>query len=198
MDINKLGVTINATITNVSATATYGTVAANGRGTVDIPSVSASPAAPSLNSAVFYLISPDKMYILETDGKTNGGVAEKQTNAATLLTGTLAFNLAQLATGGSDSSFSGQAVTNLTNLSGIMDSNVAINNIESQASSVLTGSFNPTDLHGRGTAAIQLGQLGTSTPNSGFYLVTPTKMVVFGLQSAVGSFQAVDGVIENQ
>jgi hypothetical protein len=208
MDITKLGNAINVTISNSGASATYGTVAANGRGTVTIPSASTTPVTPSLNSAVFYLISSGKMYVLETDVKPNGGVAEKQTNTATLLTGTLSFGLAQLATNGFDSSFAGQVVS-LSSLAGIADSNVGSNCnpgsnncVLSQAASALNGSFNPADLQGRGTATFQLNQFGTpsGTPpaNAGFYLVTPTKMVVFGLQSAIAGYQPIDGVIENQ
>jgi Bacterial Ig-like domain (group 2) len=207
MDINKLGNTINVTIANSGSSASYGTIAANGRGTVAIPSASTTPVTPSLNSAVFYLISSGKMYVLETDVKPNGGVAEQQTNTATLLTGTLSFGLAQLATNGFDSSFAGQLV-NLSSLAGIADSNIgsncnpgSSNCVLSQAGSALTGSFNPADLQGRGAATFQLNQFGTpsGTPpaNAGFYLVTPTKMVVFGL-STIAGYQPVDGMIENQ
>ena len=203
MDINKLGITTNVAISNSGPTASYGIVSpSNGRGTVTIPSGATTPAAPSLNSAVFYLISSTRMYILETDVKPNAGVGEQQDPAFSLLTGTLAFNLGQLATNGFDSSFSGQLVTGLG--AGIADSNIATNCqpassncVVSQASSVLTGAaFNSPDLYGRGTAALDLPS--QTNPNYGFYLVSPKKMVVFGLQSPQAGYQAVDGVIEIQ
>ena len=123
--------------------------------------------------------------------------------------GILGFNMAQLATGGNDSSFGGQLTPTPsgggTNVSGIVDSNIAPNCplnaticLAAQANSVFTGSFGAPDGYGRGTGTLQLGQFGTKTPNAGYYIVSPNKMVVFGLNSQVTNFQAVDGVIEVQ
>jgi hypothetical protein len=193
MDINNVGITNLFTIPS----GTYASVAANGRAVV---TVSATRAF------VIYLISPSaKMYVLETDpvpatqSKINGGVAEQQTNNNALLNGTLDFALAQLATAGNDSSFSGQLITSGSNLSGIEDSNISISNVESQASTILTGNWaldsgtcTPTvPTCGRGSAT-----LGT-TPYR-FYLLSPTKLIIFGLKSAFLPYQAFDGVIENQ
>ncbi len=201
MDVNSVGTTVEYALSNAAA---YTVPASNGRSTV---SITTTPAGASLDSAVFYLISGAKMYVLETDSKANGGVAEQQTNSSTLLTGTLAFNLGQIAVKGFDSSYSGQIVTSGANpidLTGIVDSNVAANCpgsscVVTTASSPLTGSLLPSsvDLSGRGTAMITVP---SQSPNTtyGFYLVSPTKMVVFGINSNVPGYQAVDGVIENQ
>src|SRR5882762_3572178 len=65
MDINKLGASANTTIYKPlgGPNAAYAVgLSGNGRGTVTIPSAATTPAAPSLSSAVFYLISPGKMY----------------------------------------------------------------------------------------------------------------------------------------
>jgi hypothetical protein len=190
MDVNNVGTTNLFTIPS----GTYANVAANGRAVVTV-----SP----MRAFVVYLISPStKMYVLETDptqSKINGGVAELQTNNNALLNGTLDFGLAQLATAGNDSSFSGQLITSGNNLSGIEDSNVSISNIESQASTILTGNWaldsgtcTPTvPTCGRGSATF-------GTTNYRFYLLSPTKLVIFGLKSAFLPYQPFDGVIENQ
>lgn len=191
IDVNKLGVTVNAGL----GSSTYGNVLSNGRGIITVSSPSTS-----FNSAVFYVISPNRMYVLETDTKANAGVAEGQTNTTTPLSGILSFELAQLATAGFDSSFSGQYVT--TQPAGIADSNIGVNYVESAASSSMStpGAAGAIDGSGRGEADIPLGQFGplSAGVNAGFYLVSPTKMVVFGLQSTLSSYQAPDGVVEKQ
>ena len=172
------------------AGSTYGNVAANGRGTV---TVSGSV------SYIFYLISPSEMYVIETDSKSNGGIAHQQTTTTTSPTGTLAFNLAQLATAGNDSSFSGQLV--LSSLTGVADSNVAVNYVEQPGSNAVTfTAFGTPDADGRGTETLTLQNVpgpGLSTAY-GFYLVSPTEMVIFGINSNIAGFQAQDGTIEVQ
>jgi hypothetical protein len=190
IDVSNLGNT--STITITSGGTSYN-IAANGRGTV---TVSGS------RSYVVYLVRPSsgatdgKMYILETDAKPNGGVAEQQTASLTTTpSGTLAFSLAQLATGGNDSSYAGQLVT--ASGGGIQDSNIGVSNVQSQASTVVSASFvAPDSTYGRGSAA--LGTTTCGVLNCGFYVVSPTKWVIFGMQSSIPNFQPVDGVLEVQ
>jgi len=172
------------------AGSSYGSVAANGRGTVTL--------SPSL-SYVFYLISPSEMYVIETDSKSNGGIAYQQTSTTTTPTGTLAFDLGQLATAGNDSSFSGQLVVG--SLTGIADSNVAVNFVDTPGSNTVSfTAFGTPDTFGRGTVTLNVQNVpgaGLST-GYGFYLISPTEMVIFGINSNVAGYQAQDGTIEVQ
>ena len=172
----------------------YG-IGATGRGSVVI---SAS------RSYVFYLIgdpssSTARMYVLETDNKPNAGVAQQQSASLSLPTAgtTLAFNLAQLATDGDDSSYSGQlTVSSSTTLTGIADSNVAVNRVETPGSTEVDAtSLSGLDSSGRGTVTLNVPNAGTPYA---FYLISPTQIVIFGTNSALSGIQAVDGMIEVQ
>jgi hypothetical protein len=199
MDINKLGKTVN--VPTFSSSAAY-TIASSGRGIVQ-PQATGSP---SLTSAIVYLVSSSKMYVLETDVKANGGVAKLQSPAPlTLLTGTLSFGFGQLATGGNDASYSGQLVSpSGATVTGIVDSNTAMPSgsgvVESQATTALSGAYSSSvDLFGRGS--IQLSTLAGQTNTwYGFYLVSPTEMFAFGepATAPTGQYQAVDGVVDVQ
>jgi hypothetical protein len=194
MDANCLTTGCPDTTSTVSIAGSAYTIDATGRGTVTVG---------TLRSYVFYMIgdpSSDtaRMYILETDNKSNGGAGQQQSTTTTAPTGTLAFNLAQLATGGSDASFLGQYDT--PSLSGIVDSNVAINSVATPGSSVITGTaFGTPDASGRGTVSLS-GLPNQTNTSYGFYLVSPTQMVVFGTPATPpsGAYQAVDGVVEIQ
>ena len=192
MDANCLTTGCPDTTTTISIAGSSYTIDASGRGTVTIG---------TLRSYVFYLIGDPssqtaRMYILETDNKTNAGAGQQQSTVSTLPTGALAFNLAQLATGGSDSSFLGQYDT--TSLSGIVDFNVALSSVATPGSSEITGTaFGTPDAFGRGT--VTLNSLPNQTNTSyGFYVVSPTQMVVFGTSNGGASYQAVDGTFELQ
>lgn len=198
MDINKLGLTVN--VPSLNSTAAY-TIAASGRGIVE---PTASPAAPSLTSAVVYLVSPTKMFVMEADVKANAGVATQQTNTTAILSGTLDFLMGQLATAGFDASYTGQWITSGTSFSGIADSNTAMpagsGVVETQASTATSGTFGSgPDSFGRGTVALSsiMGQTNTAY---GYYLISPTEMVVFGTPASApaGQYQAVDGVVDVQ
>jgi hypothetical protein len=206
----------------LGSSSAYTNVTTYGRATA---AISAAPAGSTLSSAVVYLVSSGtsgsgKMYVLETDGKTNGGVAKQQSTPFSLPTGVLGFSLNELAVSGFDSSYTGQIdATSPASLTGIVDSNIAAycgsnppagtSCIVSQAGTLLTGAFpalSAVDLYGRGVATLAL-PLQTPSNTYGFYLVSPTKMVVFGTGTnvpAAGSggttvnYQPVDGVIENQ
>jgi hypothetical protein len=185
IDVNK-----NGTVSTVSITSsgTNYNVAANGRGTVTVSST---------RSYVVYLVSGSRFYVLESDTKPNGGIADQQTNLTTVPNGTLVLGLAQLATGGNDSSFGAQLVSGAAGaVSGIQDSNIAVSNVESQVSSVLAGTLtSPPDASGRSTAGLG-ATCGKAT--CAFYLVSPTKAIIFGTESTLPNFQPVDGVLENQ
>jgi Bacterial Ig-like domain (group 2) len=186
MDVNSLGTTNMGTIANTS---TY--TISGARGTVTLSGTNIGS-----RTYVFYLTSDTRMYVLETDNKVNGGVAEQQTPTTTLSTSNpWSLGLAQLATGGNDSSVLAQLTDTSNNLAGIADLNVATSNVEAQSGTPYSGSVGSTiDANGRGTLT-----LGSGTNNSyGFYAVSPTKLMVFGLKSALTNFQAPDGILEVQ
>ena len=190
MDVNNLGVTNKGTI---PASSTYMPPGAFGRGTVTI--TSGSGIGP--RSYVIYVFSNTKIYVMESDNKVNGGVAELQSSPVP--TGLSASNpwslgLAQLATGGNDSSFIAQLTDNANNLAGIANANIATNNVEAQSSTPYPGSVGLIDGNGRGTLT-----LGTGANNSyGFYAVSPSRLFVFGTKSALTNFQAPDGIMDVQ
>jgi hypothetical protein len=184
-----------ATTTLTPITASPYTIDATGRGTL---AISAS------RSYIFYLIGDPatagaRMYILETATKSNAGVGTLQPAGLTLpATGTsLIFNLGQLATNGDDSSFSGQlVVSSATTLTGIADSNVAVNKVETPGTTEVNGASLVTpDAFGRGTLTLNIPNPNTAYA---YYLVSPTEMVIFGTNSALTGVQAVDGSIEVQ
>ncbi|HUA15069.1 MAG TPA: hypothetical protein VMG31_07215 [Verrucomicrobiae bacterium] len=193
MDIN--GATNPVSVAN----STYTFDSSTGRGTVTVS---------ALRSFVFYQISSaagaGKMYILETDNKSNAGVANEQGSITLPSNGaTLAFNIAQLATNGFDSSFSGQLTLSGTSLSGIADSNVAVNYNEQPGANQVTATSlsTPDATYGRGTLTLNIANQPGTTPLStsyGYYLVSPTKMVIFGTSSSQAGYQPQDGSIEVQ
>ena len=190
MDVNSSGMTNNVSI----AGSTYTTVdTTTGRGSVTV-----SPT----RSYIFYTVSSatgaGKMYILEADTKVYGGVGQQQTTTSTLPPGTLAFNLGQLATGESDASYLGVFLT--SSMSGIVDSNVAVSGVETQASTLITaGAFGTPDGFGRGTVTFN-GLPDQTNTAYGFYIVSPTEIVVFGIPTTApaAGYQAVDGLVEVQ
>ncbi len=184
-----------ATTTLTPITASPYTIDAAGRGTL---------AISANRSYVFYLIGDPstagaRMYILETATKSNAGVGTLQPAGLALpATGTsLIFNLGQLATNGDDSSFSGQlVVSTATTLTGIADSNVAVNKVETPGTTEVDGASVVTpDAFGRGTLTLNIPNPNTAYA---YYLVSPTEMVIFGTNSALTGVQAVDGSIEVQ
>jgi hypothetical protein len=183
-----------ATTALTTITASPYTIDATGRGTLTISGA---------RSYVFYLIGDPsiagaRMYILETDTKPNAGGGTRQAASLSIPTaGTaLAFNLAQLATGGNDSSYSGQLVAGTGTLTGIADSNVAVNKVETPGSTEVDATgISALDSSGRGTLTMNVPN--ASTPYA-FYLISPTQMVIFGTNSALTGIQAVDGSVEVQ
>ena len=199
MDANCLqsAPTCMATTTLTTITSSPYTVDATGRGTV---------AISTPRSYVFYAIGDPssgtaRMYVLETDNKTNAGVGMQQAASLSLPTGAMAFNMAQLATDGYDSSFSGQLTISGTDLSGIVDSNVAVNYVQTSSSNQASGtSLAGPDGNGRGTVTLNILNLpspGLSTSYA-FYLVSPSQMVIFGTSSNVVGHQNQDGTMEVQ
>ena len=192
MDANCLTTGCPDTTSTISISGSSYTIDASGRGTVTVG---------TLRSYVFYLIGDPtsntaRMYILETDNKSNAGVGQQQEISPAVPSGTLAFNLAQLATNGSDSSYLGQYDT--TSLSGIADSNVAIHSVATPGSSEITASaFSSLDAFGRGTVTVNSLPNQTNT-SYGFYVVNQTQIVVFGTSNGGASYQAVDGTFELQ
>jgi Bacterial Ig-like domain (group 2) len=195
-DANCLGTGCPGTTTLTSITPSDYTIDSTGRGTVTISAA---------RSYVFFLIGDPsaagaRIYILETDNKPNAGVGTHQSASLSLPTvGTaLAFDLAQLATNGNDSSYSGQLfVAGGATLTGIADSNVASNFVEAPGSVEVDGTTLALQGGGFGRGTVTLNVPNDSSPYA-FYLISPTQMVIFGTNSALTGIQAVDGTMEVQ
>jgi hypothetical protein len=161
---------------NVSFTGTY-LISSNGRGTATLSNLTTPPDTTDI---AFYLVSPETAFFVRTDsGPVASGSLFAQHGGpftAASLAGSYAFGLTGFTSTG-DIDFSGQFTAdgagNLAGTDDINDYGSLLPNLQ------LTGVYTVSP-NGRGTMEMTTGGV---TSNQRFYLVSPSRFVVVGINS---------------